>query len=77
MRGVSVPANAPDWAHQLARDVSLIAADRSLIRVSLTRLPPATPAGQVIFVTDATGGGVPAYSDGTEWLRFSDDTAVS
>jgi len=34
-------------------------------------------AGGLIYVTDETGGPVPAYSDGTNWRRFSDGAIVS
>jgi hypothetical protein len=33
----------------------------------INTLPGVTPAGQMVFVTDASGGAVPAYSDGTNW----------
>lgn len=31
----------------------------------------------LIFVSDETGGAVPAFSDGTNWLRVTDRTIVS
>ena len=37
-------------------------------------LPPAAPAGQVIYVSDAAGTPIIAYSDGTGWRRA--DTAA-
>ncbi len=40
-------------------------------------LPPATTAGQVIYVSNATGGAVPAFSDGTNWRRVTDRAVVS
>lgn len=30
-----------------------------------------------VFVTDETGGAIPAYSDGTDWRRVTDGTVVS
>lgn len=56
------------------------------------RLPPATvqqltvdsppkfrpiPDGLMVFCSDATGGGVPVYSRGGQWLRVDDNTVVS
>lgn len=43
---------------------------------SKTSLPPASPAGQMIYVNNATGGGVPAYSDGIKWRRVTDGTII-
>lgn len=34
---------------------------------TVATLPGVFPAGQMAFVTDAPGGAVPAYSDGTRW----------
>lgn len=40
-------------------------------------LPTAANAGSMIFVTDETGGAVPAFSDGTNWRRVTDRAIVS
>lgn len=48
-------------------------------------LPDATEAGSttgdvfssLIFVADATGGPTVAFSDGTNWLRISDNTVIN
>lgn len=40
-------------------------------------LPSASPAGQMIFVSDESGGAVPAFSDGTDWRRVTDRAVVS
>lgn len=40
-------------------------------------LPSASPAGRLIFVSDETGGPVPAFSDGTNWRRVTDRAIVS
>lgn len=44
---------------------------------SVTSLPGATPAGCLIFVTDAYGGSIPAFSDGSNWRRVDDRTVVT
>lgn len=44
---------------------------------SKASLPAATPAGQMVYVTDETGGAVPAFSDGTAWRRVTDRAVVS
>lgn len=73
---ITVPRDAPIWAQQLADDVSreIRASLRGypvvLASFSKSNLPdPARWVGGWIFVSDATGGAVPAYSDGTAWLR--------
>jgi hypothetical protein len=40
-------------------------------------LPSATPAAQMIYVSNETGGAVPAFSDGTNWRRVTDRAIVS
>jgi hypothetical protein len=40
-------------------------------------LPNASPSGQMIYVTDDSGGAVPAFSDGTDWRRVTDRAVVS
>jgi hypothetical protein len=35
------------------------------------------PAGQMVFVTNESGGSVPAFSDGTNWRRVTDRQIVS
>ena len=74
-----VPQDAPGWAHRLAADI-----DRQMARVTGSRAPVRLPAfsrtdlpnagtyaGCWIYVPDATGGPVPAYSDGSAWRRPS------
>jgi len=39
--------------------------------------PSASPAGQMIYVSDETGGAVPAFSDGRDWRRVTDRVIVS
>ena len=39
--------------------------------------PAATTAGQIIFVSNETGGAVLAFSDGTNWRRVTDRTVIS
>ncbi len=46
---------------------------------TVASLPSAsvTGAGAMVFVSDETGGAVPAYSDGVAWRRTSDRSVVS
>lgn len=79
---MTVPREAPHWAQQLADEVTreMRAQVRGfpvvLARFSKTDLPDAARwQGAWIYVSDATGGAVPAFSNGTDWLR-SDTSAV-
>ena len=42
-----------------------------------TTLPSASVAGAMIYVTNESGGAVPAFSDGTNWRRVTDRAIVS
>ena len=44
---------------------------------TVSTLPTVNPAGQMLFVTDDTGGSIPAFSDGTHWRRVTDRQIVS
>jgi hypothetical protein len=59
--------------------VSGIISPNTFILPSFTvnTLPDANPSGQMLFVTDETGGSVPAFSDGTNWRRITDGQIVS
>ena len=37
----------------------------------------ASGAGAMIYVSDETGGAVPAFSDGTNWRRVTDRAVIS
>jgi hypothetical protein len=38
---------------------------------------PAQSEGAMIYVTDDTGGAVPAFSDGTNWRRVTDRAVIA
>lgn len=40
-------------------------------------VPSASPAGQMIFVSDETDGATVAFSDGTNWRRVTDRAVIS
>lgn len=44
---------------------------------TVVTLPAATTAGQMIYVSDETGGPVMAFSDGTNWRRVTDRAIVA
>ena len=49
----------------------------SVARYAVAGLPSAANSGQIIYVTDETGGAVLAFSDGTNWRRVTDRAIVS
>jgi hypothetical protein len=81
-----ISSSAPDWARRYADDVSQEMAEmRATFRKPL-RLPPYVVANlpavgpsiySLIFVTNESGGAVPAFSDGTNWRRVTDRAIVS
>lgn len=44
---------------------------------TVATLPAVPTAPGLIFVRDETGGAVPAFSDGSNWLRITDRAIVS
>lgn len=44
---------------------------------TVATLPAATGAKRMIYVSDETGGAVPAFNDGTNWRRVTDRAVVS
>ncbi len=50
-----------------------------LYNVVFTALPDPTanPLGMVVFIEDRGTAGVPAYSDGTNWRFFNDNSIVA
>ncbi len=50
---------------------------------TVASLPPASEWGDtstfssIIYITDETGGSIPAFSDGTDWRRVTDRAIVS
>ena len=74
---ITISQDAPAWAQRFADDVSReLVATRArgfptvLASFAVADLPdPARWVGGWIFVSDATGGAVPAYSDGVNWCR--------
>lgn len=48
-----------------------------LVSYTVATVPSAATSGRLIFVSDETGGAVPAFSDGTNWRRVTDRAIVS
>jgi hypothetical protein len=45
--------------------------------VTVSTLPSATIPAQMIYVSNESGGAVPAFSDGTNWRRVTDRAIVT
>ena len=82
------PANLLLWSADLVRTVeSYITTNDltkqtvgSIVRLpvyTVATLPSAAPAGQMIYVSDETGGAVVAFSDATNWRRVTDRAIVA
>ena len=55
----------------------LLGAQVQLPTYTVATLPSASTAAGMIFVSDETGGSVPAFSDGTNFRRCTDRAVVS
>lgn len=49
----------------------------TLTSFTVATLPSASPAGKMIYVSNESGGAVPAFSDNTNWRRVTDRAIVS
>jgi len=58
-------------------NTNLLGLQVQLTSYLVTSLPSVTTAGGLIFVSDETGGAVPAFSDGTNWRRVTDRMTVT
>jgi len=56
---------------------SLFGAQVELTSYTVSTLPTVTNIPGLIFVSDESGGSVPAFSDGTNWRRVTDRAIVS
>ncbi len=70
---------ANDGAVQMGGANTVIDKNRhhQLRSYTVAGLPSAATAGQMIYVSDETGGAVPAFSDGTNWRRVTDRAVVA
>jgi hypothetical protein len=74
---------APGWAMKLCQDIVqwveyLRRGPVPLTGYTVATLPDASKhARSVIYVGDESGGGVPAFSDGTAWRRVTDRAVVT
>lgn len=81
---ITVPRDAPPWAQALADDITREMKARArgfpVVLASFPKadLPDAARwVGSWIYVNDATGGAVPAFSNGVNWLRADTSVIIS
>ena len=74
---IVIGGEAPPWAGDLEIQLNRAFANRAVPTYAVSKLPPAKPAGQIIYVPDETGGAVLAFSDGSVWRRSTDRAQVS
>jgi len=55
----------------------VVGAQVTLTSYTVLTLPPVISAPGMIFVSNESGGSVPAFSDGTNWRRVTDRNIVS
>ncbi len=91
LRPPAPPAIAPPWGVAMMRDLvawvrALGVQPAALPSYRVADLPRAEEwfsaaardgRSALIFVSDEAGGGVPAFSDGTNWRRVTDRNVVS
>lgn len=82
-RVIDAPNGSPPWAIELVRRINADNLNRSKLPVFLPRYAKANLPSVAafincwIYVTDDTGGAVPAFSDGTNWRRCQDRNVIS
>jgi hypothetical protein len=76
---IRIPTGAPTWLKTLVDNIKrAIAGSRALDAFAVADVPPAADnARLMIFVTDESGGAIPAFSDGTDWRRVTDRAIIS
>lgn len=69
---------SPVWTRWLLQVYGVLNGLPELPAYTVATLPAATDrAGRMLYVSDASGGAVPAFSDGTSWRRVTDRTVIS
>ena len=74
---IVIGGEAPAWAGDLEGQLNRAFASRVVPTYAVSKLPPAKPAGQIVYVPDEAGGAVLAFSDGSVWRRVTDRAQVS
>lgn len=71
-------SNLAEWVRRAAGAINqLISREPTLKSYTVATLPTASGDFRLIYVSDETGGAVPAFNDGTDWRRVTDRAVVS
>jgi len=74
---IAEPGSTARFVVQLDANAQGLAQRARLETFTVATLPSAANAAEVIFVSDMAGGAEFAFSDGTNWRRWSDRTIAS
>lgn len=80
---IRIPGDAPGWVGALVSSIvdfvrNTLRGPFVLTSYTVAKLPDATKfVGGMIYVSNESGGAVPAFSDGTNWRRVTDRAIVS
>lgn len=77
---LKVSADGVTWVEALVVDTEgsvAVGAPIALFNCTVADLPVASPAGLLVYVSDASGGPQVGYSDGAAWRRVADGVEVS
>lgn len=76
---LAMPEKGPEWLPSFARSIVRWLNELTKPRkYTVATLPdPAGYEGYTVYVSDETGGGTLAFSDGTDWRRAQDRNIVS
>lgn len=83
MRQFFRPASAPTWLPEVLSSIRGALSDEwptplKLVSYTVAGVPPAADwTASMVYVTNETGGAVPAFSDGTNWRRVTDRAIIS
>lgn len=76
--GAGIPLNKASNSQLLAALLVVIANNLTLPTFTVGTLPAASGnTRRMVYVSNEAGGAVPAFSDGTNWRRFTDRAVVS
>lgn len=76
--GMRKASNVWDLSYEFYTTENLTSSTTSLDQYTVATLPSAAAnARKEVYVSDLTGGAAPCYSNGANWLRFSDNTVAN
>lgn len=71
------PASGPTWLRDYTRAIERAIKQSARLQSFVKTELPAGTTGDLIYVSNESGGAVPAFFDGTNWRRVTDRAIVS